>query len=125
MSGLWPRRSGQGCLWTALAQPPAMPSTERAHSTHAGPPLTPVHAQLPKLLKPGGCYSFFNGLAPDTLFFHMVGGVAGGGGVNVTVWTLCMWPAGGLSATPEDAGGWPVRSGLGASRRRAVWLVRR
>ena len=30
------------------------------------------HALLPKLLKPGGMYSFFNGLAPRCRFFHAV-----------------------------------------------------
>lgn len=29
-------------------------------------------SQLPRLLRPGGIYSFFNGLAPDNIFFHMV-----------------------------------------------------
>ncbi len=30
------------------------------------------HDQLPSLLRPNGIYSFFNGLAPDNIFFHMV-----------------------------------------------------
>ena len=30
------------------------------------------HDALPLLLSPGGVYSYFNGLAPDNLFFHMV-----------------------------------------------------
>ncbi|PNH02928.1 Arginine N-methyltransferase 2, partial [Tetrabaena socialis] len=30
------------------------------------------HAHLPRLLAPHGVYSFFNGLAPDNIFFHMV-----------------------------------------------------
>ena len=30
------------------------------------------HEHLPKLLKPGGIYSFFNGLAADNAFFHQV-----------------------------------------------------
>lgn len=30
------------------------------------------HALLPKLLRPGGTYSFFNGLAPHNVFFHAV-----------------------------------------------------
>lgn len=32
------------------------------------------HAQLPRLLRPGGVYSFFMGLAPDNWFFHLVYG---------------------------------------------------
>ncbi|GAB4818430.1 hypothetical protein N2152v2_005476 [Parachlorella kessleri] len=32
------------------------------------------HVHLPRLLKPGGIYSFFNGLAPDNIFFHLVYG---------------------------------------------------
>ncbi|KAL4430017.1 hypothetical protein ABPG77_004387 [Micractinium sp. CCAP 211/92] len=32
------------------------------------------HLRLPKLLRPGGVYSFFNGLAPDNMFFHLVYG---------------------------------------------------
>ncbi|PSC75892.1 Arginine N-methyltransferase 2 [Micractinium conductrix] len=32
------------------------------------------HEKLPKLLRPGGVYSFFNGLAPDNFFFHLVYG---------------------------------------------------
>ncbi|PRW50850.1 arginine N-methyltransferase 2 [Chlorella sorokiniana] len=32
------------------------------------------HEKLPKLLRPGGVYSFFNGLAPDNMFFHLVYG---------------------------------------------------
>lgn len=32
------------------------------------------HDALPRLLRPGGVYSFFNGLAPDNLFFHLVYG---------------------------------------------------
>lgn len=31
-------------------------------------------AELPRLLRPGGVYSFFNGLAPDNMFFHLVYG---------------------------------------------------
>jgi protein arginine N-methyltransferase 2 len=34
--------------------------------------LRDFQAHLPRLLRPGGVYSFFNGLAPDNLFFHMV-----------------------------------------------------
>lgn len=30
------------------------------------------HAILPKILKPGGIYSFFNGLAPRSAFFQRV-----------------------------------------------------
>lgn len=30
------------------------------------------HAALPKILKPSGLYSFFNGLAPRCPFFHSV-----------------------------------------------------
>jgi len=30
------------------------------------------HAALPRILKPDGIYSFFNGLAPRCLFFHAV-----------------------------------------------------
>jgi hypothetical protein len=32
------------------------------------------HQQLPRLLRPGGVYSYFNGLASDNFFFHMVYG---------------------------------------------------
>jgi len=35
------------------------------------------HVQLPRLLRPGGIYSFFNGLAPDNIFFHLVRGFFG------------------------------------------------
>ena len=30
------------------------------------------HAFLPKLLREGGLYSYFNGMCPDNIFFHMV-----------------------------------------------------
>lgn len=30
------------------------------------------HAMLPKLLRTGGIYSYFNGMCPDNIFFHMV-----------------------------------------------------
>jgi protein arginine N-methyltransferase 2 len=30
------------------------------------------HAFLPKIMRPGGVYSYFNGLAPDNIFFHTV-----------------------------------------------------
>ena len=33
-----------------------------------------LHDRLPRLLRPGGRYSFFNGLAPDNYFFHLVCG---------------------------------------------------
>ena len=33
-----------------------------------------LHTKLPDLLKPQGVYSFFNGLSPDNIFFHMVAG---------------------------------------------------
>ncbi|KAL4444039.1 hypothetical protein ABPG75_011776 [Micractinium tetrahymenae] len=33
-----------------------------------------LHLRLPRLLRPGGVYSFFNGLAPDNMFFHLVYG---------------------------------------------------
>ena len=36
--------------------------------------MRPFHAALPALLRPGGVYSFFNGLAPDNIFFHLVYG---------------------------------------------------
>eukprot|EP00501_MAST-03F_sp_TOSAG23-6_P000890 GSMAST32.ASY1.ANO1.926.1 assembled CDS len=28
------------------------------------------HHKLPRILRPGGCYSFFNGLCPDNIIFH-------------------------------------------------------
>ena len=34
--------------------------------------LQDFHRHLPRLLKPDGLYSFFNGLAPDNAFFHRV-----------------------------------------------------
>ncbi|KAK9756413.1 hypothetical protein RND81_01G095300 [Saponaria officinalis] len=34
--------------------------------------LREFHQHLPKLLKPGGIYSFFNGLCGDNAFFHVV-----------------------------------------------------
>eukprot|EP00210_Caulerpa_lentillifera_P003699 g3532.t1 len=34
--------------------------------------LYDFHQLLPKLMKPDGVYSFFNGLAPDNGFFHLV-----------------------------------------------------
>jgi type IV protein arginine methyltransferase len=34
--------------------------------------MTEFHALLPKILRPGGLYSFFNGLAPRCRFFHNV-----------------------------------------------------
>jgi protein arginine N-methyltransferase 2 len=34
--------------------------------------LQEFHAVLPKLLRPGGIYSFFNGLSPDNIFFQGV-----------------------------------------------------
>lgn len=37
------------------------------------------HLQLPKILKPSGVYSYFNGLASDNFFFHMVYGRWGHG----------------------------------------------
>lgn len=36
------------------------------------PDMRDFHAELPRLLNPGGIYSFFNGLAPDNPFFHAV-----------------------------------------------------
>ncbi|KAL6754912.1 arginine N-methyltransferase 2 [Haematococcus lacustris] len=36
--------------------------------------MAQFHKQLPALLKPGGVYTFFNGLAPDNVFFHSVYG---------------------------------------------------
>ena len=30
------------------------------------------HTMLPKLLREGGVYSYFNGMCPDNIFFHMV-----------------------------------------------------
>jgi protein arginine N-methyltransferase 2 len=30
------------------------------------------HALLPRVMRPGGVYSYFNGLAPDNIFFHTV-----------------------------------------------------
>ena len=30
------------------------------------------HALLPRIMRPGGVYSYFNGLAPDNIFFHTV-----------------------------------------------------
>ena len=60
-------------------------NSHRASSSSLPPSLSGC-PQLPQLLRPGGIYSFFNGLAPDNIFFHMVrvgggrGRVGGGGG---------------------------------------------
>ena len=35
-------------------------------------PHRDFHALLPALLRPGGVYSYFNGLAADNAFFHAV-----------------------------------------------------
>jgi hypothetical protein len=44
------------------------------------------HEAVPRLLRPGGVYSYFNGFASDNFFFHMVYGRCvgkpGGGGVH-------------------------------------------
>ena len=37
-----------------------------------GKPDRSFHAEVPQLLRPGGVYSFFNGLAADNAFFHVV-----------------------------------------------------
>ena len=34
--------------------------------------LREFHEMLPKIMRPGGIYSYFNGLAPDNIFFHTV-----------------------------------------------------
>ena len=34
--------------------------------------LREFHALLPKIMRPGGVYTYFNGLAPDNIFFHTV-----------------------------------------------------
>lgn len=41
----------------------------RTHPSERPLPLAPR-----RLLRPGGVYSFFNGLAPDNMFFHLVYG---------------------------------------------------
>lgn len=42
--------------------------TYSEHYSH----MQQFHALLPRILKPGGIYSFFNGLAPRCAFFHTV-----------------------------------------------------
>ena len=39
--------------------------------------MTDFHELLPRILKPGGLYSFFNGLASDNYFFHLTYGRSG------------------------------------------------
>jgi protein arginine N-methyltransferase 2 len=34
--------------------------------------MSEFHQHLPRILRPGGCYSFFNGLCPDNVIFHGV-----------------------------------------------------
>lgn len=38
------------------------------------PGIRAFHQHLPQLLSPTGVYSYFNGFASDSLFFHMVYG---------------------------------------------------
>ena len=42
------------------------------HVSKTCPACREFHQALPKLLKPEGLYSFFNGLAADNAFFHSV-----------------------------------------------------
>ncbi len=34
--------------------------------------MSDFHQHLPRLLRPGACYSYFNGLCPDNIIFHGV-----------------------------------------------------
>jgi hypothetical protein len=95
MFGAGVERGGDGrscvyllCLWLGerLPRPPPPPCRPKPPpSTHPLPPNLDItkqtnkqinkqafHAWLPKLLRKGGHYSFFNGLAPDNIFFHAV-----------------------------------------------------
>lgn len=50
---------------------PVLPLRRRG-SSPADAPCAGRPAPCCRLLRPGGIYSFFNGLAPDNLFFHLV-----------------------------------------------------
>ena len=36
--------------------------------------MVALHRRLPSIMNEGGVYSFFNGLSPDNIFFHLVAG---------------------------------------------------
>lgn len=42
--------------------------------SEGGEGIRTFHESVPKLLRPGGVYSYFNGFASDNFFFHMVYG---------------------------------------------------
>jgi hypothetical protein len=79
-----------GCLSCFLqrsARHSALPPSIKPHTSHpthrygeyydssqGGEGIRAFHSHLPRLLKPGGVYSYFNGFASDNLFFHMVTG---------------------------------------------------
>ena len=62
----------------AEAGPPGSPPTPRYDAIFFDTygeyydDMRDFHALLPRLLRPGGTYSFFNGLAPHNVFFHAV-----------------------------------------------------
>jgi hypothetical protein len=71
-----PRARPLGASSAAAPRPPP-----RAPQARATPPLAAgeyyeelreFQGKLPKLLRPTGVYSFFNGLASDNIFFHTV-----------------------------------------------------
>lgn len=42
--------------------------------SEGGEGIRTFHEAVPRLLRPGGVYSYFNGFASDNFFFHMVYG---------------------------------------------------
>lgn len=65
------------CVWIGVYMRAFVSSGRRSISLTtytAIKPTTPqaFHDWLPKLLRKGGQYSFFNGLSPDNIFFHAV-----------------------------------------------------
>ncbi len=65
-------------LWRGGASDPPAHAQFAAVAACLAQPLLPPRTNHPvaphpfRLLRPGGVYSFFNGLAPDNMFFHLV-----------------------------------------------------
>ena len=71
-----PRHAAQQQNATAVHtrrhRPPGHPAASTAAPTHPAAHAAAAPGAVRRLLRPGGVYSFFNGLAPDNMFFHLV-----------------------------------------------------
>lgn len=76
--------------------------------------MVALHRRLPSLMNEGGVYSFFNGLSPDNIFFHLVAGEVARRELNELGFSVSYYP---INVDTVDSKTWDDVERIGSGRK--------